>query len=405
MKKSTPKSATPVGSSAIPAGTTKNIMASVLAFGATDGGARPDPDAGPPPVTTLGLIVLAEQLRPDAAETVAFFTREGVSLTVLSGDDPVTVGAIAADVGLASPAAPLDGRDLPSDVAALARAVSGAGVVGRVAPEDKRRVVEALRDSGHYVAMVGDGVNDVPALKAARLAIAQGSGTEMARAVSDVILVTGDFASVPRMVAEGRQILRNIQRVTKLFVTKSVFAAFLILTIGLTPTEYPLLPRHLTVIGAITVGIPAFFLALAPSEGPWRTTGFLREVGRFAVPAGIAAGLGVLVSYLVTLNVFESGLIQARTAATSTVIVVGLYLVLALEATGPRRAGWVGALCVALLAAYVAVLAVPAVRSFYALAVPRVTTLVMIVVGASLAIGFLRLTDDRFVPLRRSGAL
>jgi hypothetical protein len=155
------------------------------------------------------------------------------------------------------------------------------------------------------------------------------------------------------------------------------------------------------VIGALTVGVPAFFLALAPSDGPWRTEGFLRDVGRFAVPAGVAAGLGVIVSYLVTLNVFDRGLLQARTAATSTVIVVGLYLVLALEATGPRRARWVGLLCGVLFAVYVAVLALPGVRSFYELAVPDAATVLMVIVGSGLAIGFLWLTDDRFVPLRR----
>jgi magnesium-transporting ATPase (P-type) len=282
--------------------------------------------------------------------------------------------------------------------------VLGTSVVGRISPEGKQRVVEALTARGRYVAMVGDGVNDVPALKSARLAIAQGSGTQMARAVADVVLVGGGFAAVPQMVAEGRRILRNLQRVTKLFVTKSVFAAFLILAIGLTPTEYPLLPRHLTVIGALTVGIPAFFLALAPSEGPWRTEGFLRDVARFAVPAGVAAGLGVVVSYLVTLNVFDSGLLQARTAATSTVIVVGLYLVLALEATGPRRARWVGLLCGALLASYVALLALAPLRDFYELAVPRPGTALMVAVGSSLAIGFLWLTDDRFIPFRRGVA-
>ncbi|MDH5333145.1 MAG: HAD-IC family P-type ATPase [Thermoleophilia bacterium] len=376
----------------------------VLAFGTAAGPFPDDPDTGPPPLELLGLVVLAEQLRPDARETVAFLAREGVSLMVLSGDDPATVGAIAADAGIAGGASPYDGRELPAEETALATLVAQTSVIGRVSPEDKRRVVEALRRRGHYVAMVGDGVNDVPALKAARLALAQGTGTEMARAVSDVVLVTGDFASVPGMVAEGRRILRNIQRVTKLFVTKSVFAAFLILAIGLTPTEYPLLPRHLTVIGALTVGIPAFFLALAPSEGAWRTTGFLREVARFAVPAGVAAGLGVVVSYLVTLNVFDSGLLQARTAATSTVIVVGLYLVLALEATGPRRAAWVGILCAVLLATYAAVLALPGVRSFYELAVPSAATTLMIGIGSGLAIGFLRFTDDRFVPFRRTGA-
>ncbi len=375
----------------------------VLAFGTTVDGFPEDADAAPPPLHPLGLVVLAEQLRPDAAETVAFLAREGVAVMVLSGDDPVTVGAIAGDAGIAAGMTPIDGRALPADEAELAALVGQGSVIGRISPEDKRRVIEALVADGRYVGMVGDGVNDVPALKAARLALAQGTGTQMAQAVSDVVLVTGDFASVPGMVAEGRRILRNIQRVTKLFVTKSVFAAFLILAIGLTPTEYPLLPRHLTVIGALTVGLPAFFLALAPSEGPWRTTGFLREVARFAVPAGVAAGLGVIVAYLVSLNVFDSGLLQARTAATTVVIIVGLYLVLALEATGVTRARWVSILCTALFATYVAVLALPGVRSFYELAVPSAATVLLVAVGSGLAIGFLRLTDDRFIPFRERG--
>src|SRR5262249_24526133 len=178
-------------------------------------------------------------------------------------------------------------------------------VIGRIAPEGKRAVIQALRDAGRYVAMIGDGVNDVPALKAARLAIAQGSGSPMARSVADLVLVRGDFAAVPPVVGEGRRIFRNLARVTKLFVTKSAFAAFLIVSVGLTPIAYPLLPRHLTLAAALTIGIPSFFLALAPSSGSFQTPGFLREVAHFAVPAGMAAGLGVLSSYLFALNVLD----------------------------------------------------------------------------------------------------
>jgi len=170
--------------------------------------------------------------------------------------------------------------------------------------------------------------------------------------------------------------------------------------IGITPAEYPLLPRHLTIVGALTVGIPAFFLALAPSEGSWRTDGFLRDVGRFSVPAGVAAGLGVTTAYLISLNVFDLGLLQSRTVATSTLMVVGLYLVLALEATSIRRARLVGILCASLLATYVAVLLVPGLRHFFELAVPNPAALVLIAIGSAIAIGFLWLTDDRFVPLR-----
>jgi magnesium-transporting ATPase (P-type) len=222
----------------------------------------------------------------------------------------------------------------------------------------------------------------------------------MTKAIADIVLVSGTFTDVPRMIADGRRILRNIRRVATLFVTKSVFAAFLILSIGLTPTEYPLLPRHLTVAATLTVGVPAFFLALAPSEGPWQVSGFLREVGRFAVPAGVAAGFGVLVSYLVTLNVLDAGLGEARTAALTTLVLVGLYLVLALEARETRRAVWVGVLCASLFAVYVVLLAVPGLRGFFELVKLGPASELAVLVGAALAIGFLWLTDDRFVPLR-----
>jgi cation-transporting ATPase E len=373
----------------------------VIALGTASAPFPEDPDDALPPLRTLGLAVLAEELRADVRETVAFFAEQGVELKVLSGDSPDTVGSIARDAGIPMRTGPIQGGELPDDDAGLAAVARDVSVVGRISPEGKRRVVESLSAQGRYVAMVGDGVNDVPALKSARLAIAQGSGTQMAKAVADVVLVNGDFAAVPGMVAEGRRILRNIQRVTKLFVTKSVFAGFLIVAIGITPTDYPLLPRHLTIVGALTVGIPAFFLALAPSDGPWRTEGFLREVARFAVPAGVAAGLGVTTSYLIALNVFDLGLLQARTAATSTLIVVGLYLVLALEATSTKRARLVAIMCAALFTVYLLIIAVPAVRDFYQLAVPNLAAVMLVAVGSAIAISFLWLTDDRFVPLRR----
>jgi cation-transporting P-type ATPase E len=268
-----------------------------------------------PPLATarpLGLVVLAEQLRPNVREAVAFFRAQGLELRVLSGDRPETVAAIARDIGL--PAAHvLDGSALPADPRRLAEVVASADVIGRIAPADKRRVVQALRDSGRYVAMIGDGVNDVPALKASQLAIAQGSGTQMARAVADLVLVRGDFGVVPALVEEGRRILRNLQRVTRLYVTKSAFAVFLILSIGLTATAYPLLPRHLTLAASLTIGIPSFFLALGPSSGAWSQSGFLRDVARFTIPAGTAAGLAVVSTYLFALNVVDAGVLQART--------------------------------------------------------------------------------------------
>ena len=371
----------------------------VVGFGVTAAEFPKERDALAP-VRPLGLVVISEELRPETRETISYLTGQGVEVVVLSGDSATTVASIAGDAGIPVRGPGRVGSDLPDDDLELDRCIAEIGVVGRISPEGKRRVIESLKRRGRYVAMVGDGVNDVPALKASRLSIAQGSGAQMAKAVADVVLVRGDFAAVPGMVAEGRRVLRNIQRVTKLFVTKSVFAAFLIVAIGITPAEYPLLPRHLTIVGALTVGIPAFFLALAPSDGPWRTDGFLRDVARFAVPAGVAAGLGVMTSYLIALNVFDLGLLQSRTTATTTLVVIGLYLVLALEATSTKRVRLVGAMCALLFLTYLLVLVLPGLRQFFELVVPTAAAVVLIVVGCAIAIGFLWLADDRFVPLR-----
>jgi cation-transporting ATPase E len=367
----------------------------VVAFGCARG--RLDPDEAPAIDTQLGVVVLGERLRADARETVEFLQAQGVRVAVISGDRPETVAAVAADAGIDA-ASPLDGRALPSDAAALRGLLAEHSVIGRISPEDKKRVVEALTGGGRYVAMVGDGVNDVPALKAARLAIAQGSGAQMARAVADLVLVRGDFASVPALVAEGRKVLRNLQRVAKLFVAKSAFATFLVLSIGLTPQAYPLLPRHLSLAAGLTIGIPAFFLALGPSEGRFRSERFLFDVGRFAVPAGTAAGLGVLASFVFARNVGRLPLAEARTIATTVLVLVGLYLILALEATSRRRAAAVGALAGAMLFLYVLVLAAPGTRHFFALTVPGAGGFFVALAGAAVAIAGLWLTDDRFVP-------
>ena len=369
-------------------------------FPETDG----DEPSLPPGLELVGLVVLAERLRAHARETVEFFHAQGVELKVLSGDRPETVAAIAADVGIDVGDGPVDGRSLPEGAAALRTLLRERNVIGRISPDGKRRVIEALREDGRYVAMVGDGVNDVPGLKAARLAIAQGSGVQMARSVADLVLVRSDFEVVPALVAEGRRILRNLQRVTKLFVAKAAFPAFLILSVGITPTAYPLLPRHLTLGASLAVGIPAFFLALAPSTGSFRLRGFLRGVFNFAVPAGAAVGFGVLSSYLAALEVFDLPLVEARTVATTVMVVVGWYLILALEGTGLRRGAAVVTLCLLLAAAYVAVLVVPFARDFFALAAPSPAILAIAAGGCFVAIGGLVASSDRFIPGRQASA-
>ncbi len=359
----------------------------------------PLPEPGPDvaltaPLEPLGVVVLAEELRPEAAETIAFFAREDVALKVLSGDNPATVGAIARDLGIEASGPALDGRALPEDDAELLAAVRAAPAIGRISPEDKARVVRVLSEGGEYVGMLGDGVNDVPALKRARLAIAQGSGTQMARSVSDLVLVSGEFGEVPPMVGEGRQILRNIQRVARLFVSKAVFTAFLVLVIAIPSGVFPMLPRQFTLTSTFTIGIPAFLLALAPSSGPWRPEGFLRAIARFSLPAGLATGVGILTTYLLARYAFDVDLTQARSATAATVVVSGLAIVFALEDQPGTRRLVVGALCAAMALLFFGACAVPAAREFFEIATPTGgmigAWLIGAAVGVVLLVGALR---------------
>jgi cation-transporting ATPase E len=332
-----------------------------------------EPDELPPAgLQPLGIVALAEQLRPNIGQTIAFLLEQSIEIKVLSGDDPRTVAAIARDVGIPVNAAK-DGIEIPADPESLRTFAAEVSVIGRISPDGKQAVVQSLADQGRYVAMIGDGVNDVPALKSARLAIAQGSGTQMARSVSDLVLVSGDFASVPALVAEGRQVLRNIRRVAKLYLSKSSLAAFLILTIGITSEAYPLLPRHLSIAGALTIGIPTFFLALAPSTGPWRPEGFGREISKFAVPAGFIVGTGTLAAYLFAVHDLDLSVPAARTVALTSLIVGGIYLVLVLEAGGSlTRSTLVSVMCACMAGLYVVAFLLPPVRHFFELTIPSV---------------------------------
>jgi magnesium-transporting ATPase (P-type) len=379
----------------------------VLALAAYD---APLPEPGPEveltePLRPLGIVVLAEELRASAAETIAFFAREGVALKVLSGDNPATVGAIARDLGIEATGPALDGRRLPEDDAELLAAVMAAPAIGRISPEGKERVVRVLGEGGEYVGMLGDGVNDVPALKAARLAIAQGSGTQMARSVSDLVLVSGEFGEVPPMVGEGRQILRNIQRVARLFISKAIFTAFLVLVIAIPSGVFPMLPRQFTLTSTFTIGIPAFLLALAPSSGPWRPEGFLRAIARFSIPAGLATGLGILVTYLLARHAFDIDLTQARSATAATVVVSGLAIVFALEDQPGTRRLVVGALCAAMALLFFGACAIPPAREFFEIASPTGGMIGAWLIGSAVSIALLAAALRVIAVLdRRAGA-
>lgn len=347
----------------------------VVLVAKAEDGTRPDPSKLPSSLTPAGIVVLAESIREDAAATLAYFADQNVAAKIISGDNPRTVAAIAGRLGVSGADHAIDARQLPTDPEALADAMEANVVFGRVAPQQKQAMVRALQSRGHTVAMTGDGVNDVLALKDADMGVAMGSGTDAAKGVANLVLLDDNFDALPGVVAEGRRVIANVERVANLFVTKTVYAMLLDITVGVAHLPFPFLPRHLTIVSTLTIGIPAFFLALAPNARRY-TPGFARRVLRFAVPAGLAAAAATFAAYAIARNYPDVTLTQARTAATLALFGVGLWVlsILARPMTGRRSL-----LEFAMAGGLVLILAVPGLRNFYGLRLPPAEVMVAVV--------------------------
>jgi cation-transporting ATPase E len=320
----------------------------------------PDADAGPGPLEPAALVVISQTLRSDAAETVAYFLDQGVRLTVISGDNASTVGAIAAQAGVPGADAPVDARTLPDDEAALADVLERSTVFGRVTPAQKRAMVGALQSRGHVVAMTGDGVNDVLALKDADLGIAMGSGAGATRAVAQIVLLDDRFSVMPAVVAEGRRVLGNIERVSDLFLTKSFYAMVVSIVTVIAVLPFPFLNRHLTVVTALTIGTPAFFLALMPNTQRF-TPGFFGRVLRFAMPAGIITAFSVYATYLYVTAITDD-VELARSAAVVTLFITAWWVLLQVARPwNPLRL----AICGAMLVGFLGVLYIPPISQLF----------------------------------------
>ncbi len=240
----------------------------------------------------LAFLCLADLLRPHVEETVRYFGQQGVELKVISGDHPLTVASAARAAGLpgAERVIDLSACTLPIDYGALCQEYT---IFGRVSPQDKRELIVALKAHGHGVAMIGDGVNDVPALKAADCSIAMAGGSDAASRVAHITLLDDSFSAMPQIVLEGRRVINNIARVASMFLFKNLFSLLLTLALLVLPFAYPFVPIQMTLISAVTIGIPAFVLALEPSKG--RIQGqFLRGVILRAIPGGLVVCLFVL---------------------------------------------------------------------------------------------------------------
>jgi cation-transporting ATPase E len=321
-----------------------------------DGSALPDR------LAAVGYVVLAEELRSDAAEIMEYFAQQHVAVKIISGDSPDTVSAVGQRLGVRGAADAVDLRGYTDDE--LVDVVDGPTVFGRVLPEQKRSLVDALQAAGHTVAMTGDGVNDIPALKRADIGIAMDTATPATKAVAQLVLLDGRFDRLPNVVGEGRRVVANMERVSSLFVTKTVYAALIAVAIGVSGRVFPFLPRHLSLISMFTIGIPAFVLSFRAADSPCRP-GYLDRVIRFSVPAGIAAAIVSLTTYRYAQSaIVEASLDEARTASTFALTATAFWILYRLMLPVDRSDV---ALLLALVAGFVAVSAVSPTADFFAL--------------------------------------
>ncbi|WLP93025.1 HAD-IC family P-type ATPase [Gordonia sp. NB41Y] len=324
----------------------------ILLLGCTDVPVNTEPAAGantPGTLTPVALVVLEQRVRDDARSTLDYFATQHVDVKVISGDNARSVGAVAQSLGLGSPDTSVDARELPTDIDRLADAVEDGVTFGRVRPDQKRAMVAALQSRGNTVAMTGDGVNDVLALKDADIGVAMGSGSSAARSVAQIVLLDNKFATLPYVVGEGRRVIGNIERVSNLFLTKTVYAVLLALFVGIAGVaakifgfdslSYPFQPIHVTISAWFTIGIPAFVLSLAPNNERARS-GFVKRVLTQAVPNGIIVGMAAFVTYVI-INPGGAGVslggdsvdlppeqTQAATATLICLIAVALYVLM-----------------------------------------------------------------------------
>ena len=341
----------------------------------------PDGDTAPDGLDPVAIVELCDQIRADAAEILEYFADQDVSIKVISGDSPGTVAAIGARAGLTVHGDPVDARELSDDPAALADSLEQHDVFGRVKPRQKQAIVHALQARGHTVAMTGDGVNDVLALKDADLGIAMGSGSAATRSVADLVLTDNAFSTLPVVVNEGRKVINNVERVANLFVTKAVYAVLLTIVIGAIGSPFPFLPRQLTLIGTFSIGIPGFFLALSPEVTLVRS-GFLDRVLRFSIPAGLIAGAATVAAYEYARRNFDLALNEQRTLATITLLIIGLAILL--TASG-RLQLWKVALTAAMAASYALIMAIPFSREYFELDLFSGQPIIVVAAAAGIA--------------------
>lgn len=301
----------------------------------------------------IALVLLYNKIRKEAPRTFEFFAQQKVAIKVISGDNPQTVAEVARRAGIIGAEKCVDAQTLDSDEK-LFKAAEEYTVFGRVTPAQKRVLVRALKAQGHTVAMTGDGVNDVLALKDADCSIAMASGSDVSARVSHLVLLDSDFSALPDVVAEGRRVIGNIERSATLFLVKNTFSFLLALTAIIFVFEYPITPTQISILSALTIGIPTFFLALEPNKE--RVEGkFMANVLRRAIPGGLTDYILVLAA-LIYCNIFAVPSGQLGTISVLLMFVVGFIMIYRCSApmSAYRRAVFIGSLVLAALAVPIA---------------------------------------------------
>ncbi|MEF2978305.1 HAD-IC family P-type ATPase [Subtercola sp. YIM 133946] len=351
-----------------------------------------DDERLPGAVEPVALLTFRESVRPDARETLEYFASQGVDVRIISGDNPHTVAAIAREVGL-EVVDGFDARELPDDPDALAAVLAEHVVFGRVTPAQKKNIVVALQQAGRTVAMTGDGVNDALAIKEADIGIAMDSGSAATKAVARIILLDGRFSRLPGVVAEGRQVIANVERVSMLFLTKTAYATGLAVIFGALLLQFPFLPRQLSVVDGLTIGIPSFFLALMPNTRRY-IPGFLRRSLSFAIPAGIVIALALALYTRLSLDA-GIGEAELRTGSTLILAIVGLWILIVLSRPiDGIKTVIIGAMMIGLVLVY----SIPLVTNFLELVDPSLTTALLVILISALTVGAIEIV--RFVHVR-----
>lgn len=315
-------------------------------------------------ISPLGLIVLSEEIRSDARETLSYFKNQGVDIKIISGDSPITVESVANSVGLKAKS--FDARNLPEitnldssdDLEKLQKIIDDYNVFGRVQPEQKRLIADALQKQGRVVAMTGDGVNDALALKKADLGIAMNSGAEATKSVAEIVLLNNKFSCLPSVLLEGRRVIANIERVANLFIIKNVYSFSLALAVTAIGLSYPFMPAQMTVISTLSIGVPAFFLALAPNKKIYKP-GFLGRIIRFALPVGVIESIAMFATYYIAISMGYNNL-ASSTAVTITAMMISLTTLIVLSA--PIK-GWKVSLITACALTFLLLLFMPKLAS------------------------------------------